>query len=72
MGIELISPDLPLVLDLAARFKLTAYDAAYLAVAGTLQCPLCTFDKRLAEDDKFVDHEGFDWEGIQKASLVLY
>jgi monofunctional biosynthetic peptidoglycan transglycosylase len=20
-----------------------------------------------AEDDKFVDHEGFDWEGIQKA-----
>lgn len=49
MGIELISPDLPLVLDLAARFKLTAYDAAYLAVAGTLQCPLCTFDKRLAD-----------------------
>jgi monofunctional biosynthetic peptidoglycan transglycosylase len=20
-----------------------------------------------AEDDKFVDHEGFDWDGIQKA-----
>ncbi|MEN9427032.1 MAG: monofunctional biosynthetic peptidoglycan transglycosylase, partial [Pseudomonadota bacterium] len=20
-----------------------------------------------AEDDKFIDHEGFDWEGIQKA-----
>ena len=35
--------------NLAARFKLTAYDASYLALAGTLQCPLCTFDKRLAD-----------------------
>ena len=49
MGIELMPPDLPLTLDLAARFKLSADDAAYLALAGTLQCPLCTFDKRLAD-----------------------
>ena len=52
MGIELMPSDMPLVLDLAARFKLTAYDASYLALAGTLQCPLCTFDKRLADAAK--------------------
>jgi predicted nucleic acid-binding protein len=49
LAIELVPPDIALTLDLAARFKLTAYDAAYLALAGTLQCPLCTFDKRLAD-----------------------
>lgn len=49
LGIELLPSDMRLVLDLAARFRLTAYDAAYLALAGTLQCPLCTFDKRLAD-----------------------
>jgi predicted nucleic acid-binding protein len=49
LGIELVPPDTALMLELAARFKLTAYDAAYLALAGALQCPLCTFDKRLAD-----------------------
>jgi len=49
LAIELVPPDTALTLALAARFKLTAYDAAYLALAGTLQCPLCTFDQRLAD-----------------------
>ena len=52
LAIELVAPDTALTLDLAARFKLTADDAAYLALAGTLQCPLCTFDKRLADAAK--------------------
>lgn len=34
--------------DLAARYGLTAYDAAYLALAAQLRCPLFTFDTRLA------------------------
>lgn len=34
--------------DLATRHGLTAYDAAYLALAVALDCPLYTFDARLA------------------------
>ena len=34
---------------LAWRYGLTAYDAAYLWVAGELKAPLATFDRRLAE-----------------------
>lgn len=34
---------------LAVRYRLTAYDAAYLLLAGTLRAPLATFDRRLAE-----------------------
>jgi predicted nucleic acid-binding protein len=37
------------VFDLASRYGLTAYDAAYLALASQLQCPLFTFDSRLAD-----------------------
>ncbi len=32
---------------LAARFELSAYDAAYLELADRLQCPLVTADDRL-------------------------
>lgn len=35
--------------ELAARFALTAYDAAYLCLAERLRAPLATFDRRLAE-----------------------
>lgn len=35
--------------DLAAHYGLTAYDAAYLALAVQLHCPLLTFDRRLAD-----------------------
>lgn len=34
---------------LAARFGLTAYDAAYLCLAERLRAPLATFDRKLAE-----------------------
>jgi predicted nucleic acid-binding protein len=33
--------------ELAQRYGLTAYDAAYLSLAGTLNAPLLTFDHRL-------------------------
>ncbi len=36
------------VLALARRYRLTAYDAAYLWLAEQLQAPLATFDSQLA------------------------
>lgn len=36
------------VLTLAQRYKLTAYDAAYLWLAEQLEAPLATFDQALA------------------------
>jgi len=41
-------PPRPL-LALASDYTLTAYDAAYLWLAGELQASLATFDRRLAE-----------------------
>lgn len=35
------------VLDLAIRYQLSAYDAAYLWLAAELKAPLATFDARL-------------------------
>jgi len=35
--------------DMAARYGLTAYDAAYLVLAAQLRCALFTFDTRLAD-----------------------
>ncbi|MDE2564973.1 MAG: type II toxin-antitoxin system VapC family toxin [Burkholderiales bacterium] len=37
------------LLDLAQQYALTAYDAAYLALALKLRAPLITFDQRLAD-----------------------
>lgn len=37
------------VFALAAQYKLTAYDAAYLWLAAQLKAPLATFDRRLGE-----------------------
>lgn len=37
------------ILDLARRFKLTIYDAAYLEVAHRRSLPLATLDRRLRE-----------------------
>lgn len=36
-----------LVLELAVRYQLSAYDAAYLWLAAELKAPLATFDARL-------------------------
>lgn len=36
-------------LELAARYGLTAYDAAYLWLAASRRVPLLTFDRKLAE-----------------------
>ena len=36
-------------LALAARYRLSAYDAAYLWLAGELHAPLATFDAKLAK-----------------------
>jgi predicted nucleic acid-binding protein len=49
LGIELHPIDATEALNIAARHGLTAYDAAYLALAAHLRCPLYTFDRRLAE-----------------------
>ena len=35
--------------DLAVRYKLSAYDAAYLWLAAELKAPLATFDEKLAK-----------------------
>ena len=35
--------------ELATRYELSAYDAAYLWLAAELRAPLATFDRRLAE-----------------------
>lgn len=35
--------------DLATRYKLSAYDAAYLWLAAKLKAPLATFDAKLGE-----------------------
>jgi predicted nucleic acid-binding protein len=48
-GIEFHRPDVSAVYDLSLRYGLSAYDAAYLWVAGLLQAPLATFDAKLAK-----------------------
>lgn len=48
LGIELHAVAAALAFEVAARYGLTAYDAAYLALAAQLRCPLLTFDTRLA------------------------
>ena len=49
LEIELYPVDLAGCVELAAHYKLSAYDAAYLWLAAELQVQLLTFDRRLAE-----------------------
>jgi predicted nucleic acid-binding protein len=48
LAIERHAVDPTAVLALAHRYKLTAYDAAYLWLAERLEAPLATFDNLLA------------------------
>lgn len=47
--LELHRVDLAAQCELAHRYALSAYDAAYLWLADALKAPLLTFDQRLAE-----------------------
>jgi predicted nucleic acid-binding protein len=47
-SVELERPMLPLMLDAVARHSLSAYDAAYLALAESADAELLTSDARLA------------------------
>lgn len=49
MAIDLHAVDPVAVADLAQRYELSAYDAAYLWLAAELRCPLATFDAQLAQ-----------------------
>ena len=48
MEIDLHRIDVQAVAELALRYKLSAYDAAYLWLAAELKAPLATFDEKLA------------------------
>ena len=48
-AIELHRPDVAAQYALAIRYGLSAYDAAYLWLAGALQAPLVTFDAKLGQ-----------------------
>lgn len=48
LGIALMPAPAQIIYPLADRYRLSAYDAAYLWVAERLQAPLATFDARLA------------------------
>lgn len=48
-AIEFHRPDVQAQYALAVRYGLSAYDAAYLWLAGALQAPLATFDAKLAK-----------------------
>lgn len=47
--IELLRIDVAATFALAQRYNLSAYDAGYLLLAAELQCPLATFDDKLAK-----------------------
>ena len=47
--VEYVAPPTDAVLALALRYTLSAYDAAYLWLAGHLPAPLASFDKRLVD-----------------------
>jgi predicted nucleic acid-binding protein len=49
LAIERHSVNVESMLSVAERYRLTAYDAAYLCVAGSIGAPLATLDAKLAD-----------------------
>ena len=49
MPLERRAVDVAAQMQIALRYELSAYDAAYLALATELRAPLATFDARLAK-----------------------
>lgn len=47
--IRLLDADAAQVVELAERYRLSAYDAAYLWLAADMKAPLATFDRRLGD-----------------------
>lgn len=47
--LELHRPELRRLYELAVKYHITAYDAAYLSVAADLRAPLATFDRQLGD-----------------------
>ncbi|MFQ5736462.1 MAG: type II toxin-antitoxin system VapC family toxin [Thermodesulfobacteriota bacterium] len=58
LGIELypLSPLFPKVLDYSERYSISAYDAAYVALADDLKTQVVTADKRLFNSTKKLRH----------------
>lgn len=48
LDVELHTVEPAAILDLATRYRLSTYDAAYLWLAAELKAPLATFDDKLA------------------------
>ena len=49
LDVTLHRMDVQAVAALALQYNLSAYDASYLWLAAELQCPLATFDDKLAK-----------------------
>lgn len=49
LEIELCDTDVRVQFDLAMRYRLDAYSAAYLCLAAEMRVPLATYDRHLAE-----------------------
>lgn len=47
LHLDLHQVDPVAIYELAAQYRLSAYDAAYLWLAAELKCPLATFDEKL-------------------------
>lgn len=47
--VRLVKPDIKRALEIALQFNIYAYDAYYLQVALSLDCPLMTIDKKMQD-----------------------
>ncbi len=49
VGVQMADPEAGDLYDLAVQYRVAAYDAAYLALARTLNAPLWTGDRQFYE-----------------------